>query len=298
MRRKYLILFILLFIVIQTNAQIRTDGGGRPSQDPKDTTSMDSFSFKRYFNALGQKDTMKISHMFVGSLILPGTAQIYNQDYWKLPIIYAGIGGMIYGAHHYNARFQITKDLDQETNRNLFIAGAALIYWGSLLDGVVSYKTKQKPFPARPALYSALLPGLGQAYNGDWWKIPIFYAGMTTSIYLWQYNNSQFLRFQQLYRQAENPNGGYTGTQSSDNLKYQRDQFRRMRDYSILATVILYVLQIVDADVFATMSDFDVSDDLSLNIEPTIILPIMPLNNYNYTSTFNTSIGLQLNLNF
>lgn len=282
-------------------------GGGRFGSNAQnnstenDTISVTKqFDVKQYFRALSHKDTIKLSWMFGGSIVLPGTAQIYNKDYWKLPVIYAGIGGMVAGGWIYHSKYQKTDTDSYLTYSTLFYAGAALIYWGSLMDGVACFKSSQDPLPARATLYSALLPGLGQIYNGDYWHIPIWYGGLAVAGYCWNYNGKQYTRYRDLYNQATTPDGGYTGSQSAENLKYYRDKFRRFRDYSILATVAVYLLQVIDANVFATMSDFDVSDDLSMEIAPAIITPLPTLNpNYNFTSVKNsTSLGVQLHFTF
>lgn len=279
-------------------------GGAFQQQSTGDSASVPvtrQFSFRTYFRGLAHKDTIPASHMFLGSVVLPGTAQIYNRDYWKLPVLYGGIGGMIYGSWHFNRDYRLTGNPRSATARNLFIAGAALVYWSSLLDGVVCYRTDKDPDPAKAALYSALLPGLGQAYNGDYWKIPLFYSWLTVSGYLWNYNGQLYVRYRDLYNQATTEGGGYTGTDTPENLKHYRDTFRRYRDYSILATVLGYVLQIIDANVFAMMHDFDVSDDISLRMGPSVIEPLTIPNGFHYAASPlqpGTSLGLQFQLNF
>jgi hypothetical protein len=156
--------------------------------DTATTRRKPSFTPKMYFRALVRKDSMNISNMFAGSVFLPGTAQIYNKQAWKLPIIYGGIGGFIGGAVASNVKYQREgKDSDKKM-RNIMIAGAVATYYLSLMDGVVSYKSDTKPLPARATILSALLPGLGQAYNGDYWHIPIFYGGFAISGYCWAFN--------------------------------------------------------------------------------------------------------------
>ena len=98
-----------------------------------------AFTVKRYFKSLAHKDSMKVNQMAIGSMILPGTAQIYNRQYWKLPVVYGTIGGCVGGAI-------ATKGKDAQ---GYFIAGAVACYWGSVLDGVISYKSNRKPLPAR-----------------------------------------------------------------------------------------------------------------------------------------------------
>lgn len=309
MRRFLLLSFSILLATFSSYAQFSDLGfggtGGLSSQQTNDGTDTASvtkqFDVKQYFRALGHKDTIKISWMFGASIVLPGTAQIYNRDYWKLPIIYGGIGGMVAGGLVYHSRY-IKTDIDKFNDYSTyFYIGAGLFYWASLMDGVASFKAVQNPLPGRATLYSALLPGLGQMYNGDYWHIPIWYAGLAVAGYCWNYNGKQYIRYRDLYNLATTDGGsGYSGSQTADNLKYYRDKFRRFRDYSILATAVVYLLQIIDANVFATMSDFDVTDDLSMDVSPAIITPLPTINNnYNFTSVRNsTSLGLQLNFTF
>lgn len=262
--------------------------------------SRPSFTFKQYFRALGHRDTMPIAYMWAGSAILPGTAQIYNKDYWKLPIVYGGIGACLGSAYWSNLQFLKTGRKHFETQRNLLYAGAVLVWWGSMLDGVISYKSLQRPLPPRASLYSALLPGLGQIYNGDYWKLPIFYGGLMTCAYLWNFNGKQYTRYKNMYLQAMDPDSGYEGIMTAEDLKWRRDVYRRYRDYSIIATVLVYVLNIVDANVFAYMHDFDTTDDLSFRFEPAIIEPV----NYERTGFFapasqmQYAVGMKLNITF
>lgn len=248
-------------------------------------SSKPSFTIKRYFKALAHRDSMKIGHMGVGSMILPGTAQIYNKQYWKLPIVYGAIGGCIGGA-------VATKDKDAQ---KFFIAGAVASYWGSVLDGIISYKSDIKPLPARASMYSAILPGLGQAYNGDYWKIPIFYTGFAICGYCWGFNQKQYKRYKNMF--IEYNAGTYKGNLSEDNITWYRDQHRRYRDYSIIATILVYALNIIDANVFAHFNNFDISDDISLNVEPAMINTIAPMGN-SFAANTPQQFGFQMNLNF
>lgn len=245
-----------------------------------------SFTIKRYFKSLAHKDTMKVQQMAIGSMILPGTAQIYNKQYWKLPIVYGSIGGCIGGA-------VASKGKDAQ---NYFIAGAVALYWGSVLDGVISYKSKERPLPARASMLSAIVPGLGQAYNGDYWKIPIFYTGLGVCAYCWSSNQKQYDRYRNMYLQLQDET--YTGNLTEDNIKWYRDQYRRYRDYSIIATVLVYALNIIDANVFAHFSSFDISDDITFNVEPALINTVAPMGNNYAANGQGQSFGLQMNLKF
>lgn len=275
-------------------------GNGMSSSSENDTISATQiFSAKDYFRGLAHKDTIKMSWMFGGSLVLPGTAQIYNRDYWKLPIVYLSIGGFAGTGGYFLSKYKKTGDPSHKTLSTIMFAGAALCYWGSVMDGVVNYESKLDPDPTRATLYSLLLPGLGQIYNKDYWHIPIWYTGLAVAGYAWNYNGKQYNRYRDLYNQASDPQGNYSGSVSVDNLKHYRDTYRRMRDYSILATAAVYLLQIIDANVFATMHGFEISDDLSVDVSPAIITPIgTPDLKQNITATGQNSFGLQLNLSF
>ncbi len=260
--------------------------------------SKPSFTIPMYFRALMHKDTMKIQHMFAGSLLLPGSAQIYNRQMWKVPVIYGALGGFIGGAAAFNSSYKSSGKTSAKNMRNLMIAGAALTYYSSILDGVISFKSVEDPLPARASLYSALLPGLGQAYNGDYWKIPIFYGGFVVSGYCWAFNQKQYKRYKNMYIKAYAMGNEYNGQLTLDNMIWYRDKFRRFRDYSVIATVLIYALNIIDANVFAHFNNFDISDDLSINLEPTLIEPInnyTPVISNNY---YGQAIGLKMNFNF
>ncbi len=288
MRKTVLLIIILLLsaVPLQLSAQFVNNGSGGGMQSFSDSSSREeSYTLKRYFNSLAHRDSMAIGWAFGGSVILPGTAQIYNGDYWKLPIVYAGMGGMLGGGIYYNSQFKKTGSESDKLARNLFFVGAALFYWGQMLDGTASYDSYRSHLPGRATIYSALLPGLGQIYNKEYWKLPIYYGGLAVAGYCWYYNNLQYRRFQHDYNMATNPNGNYTGSMSVDNLQYYRDYYRRFRDYSIVATILIYILQIIDADVFATMNEFDINQSLSVDIQPVIIEPL----NYDFTSNY-TSI--------
>lgn len=277
-------------------------GGAMSGTTGSDSTGSqaETYTLKRYFSSLAHRDTMAIGWSFGGSVLLPGTAQIYNKDYWKLPIVYAGIGGMIGGGIYYNSQFKKTGSESDRLARNLFFIGAAAFYWGQMLDGAVCYRSYRDHLPGRATVYSILFPGLGQIYNREYWKLPIYYGGLAVAGYFWYYNDMQYRRFQSDYNAATTPGDSYEGSMSTDNLQYYRDYYRRFRDYSIVATVLIYLLQVIDADVFATMSTFDVNQSLSMDIQPAVIEPLNCDFTTNYTSAMPTgsAIGVQMHFKF
>ena len=312
MRRRILLILFLCFFSLELNAQFREAGGaivgGPPgtgkqgsSVNPESDVQADSvssgFSFKTLYRGLTHKEPLKPGYRLMSSALLPGSIQIYNKDYWKLPIVYGGIGAGIYQGITFNKKYHDTGDAKYAQYRNYCYIGAAAIYWASMLDGVASGDSERRPDPDKSTLYSALLPGLGQAYNGDWWHIPIWYSGFAVCAYTYHINDIQYKRFKAIYKQAVDPTSGYIGNISSETALWLRDLYRRYRDYSIVATIEVYALNIIDANIFAYMSDFNVSDDLSLNVQPTIIEPLTTHHNY-ASSVQPSAFGLQMSLKF
>jgi hypothetical protein len=166
--------------------------------------------------------------------------------------------------------------------------GAGLVWWGSLLDLTVTFPTDRKPDPGKATLYSILFPCLGQVYNGEYWKIPIYWGGMAAGIYFYTDNKRNYERYKWIYDQATSTEEGVEKPPiSAENALVYRDLFRRYRDYSLLATALVYVIQVVDANVFAYMQDFEVDDDISLRLEPTVISP-------DYAAAPGVGLGLTL----
>lgn len=273
--------------------------GGLSDTATVKTDTLAGFSMKRMIRGYTRKDTLTPGYMFTGALFCPGAAQIYNRDYWKLPILYGGIAAGIGAGIWCNNRYMTTGDESFKTWRSISYASAGLFQWAALLDGTICYDTGvKKPVPAKSTIYSILLPGLGQANNGDWWKIPIFVGGFVGCGYAIHINNMQYQRFKYIYTVASDPTSGYTGAISASQAEWYKDLYRKYRDYSILATILVYALNIIDANVFAHMADFDVSDNIaSVDIEPTVILPPdMVL--ASSASTDKPALGLKMNFRF
>ena len=251
-------------------------------------------TIKRYFRSLAHKDTLNISQMWMGSIILPGTSQIYNRQYWKLPVVYGTIGGFAYTGYQFNMKWLDTNDSKYRNYRDMMYAGALFSWWGSMMDGVVNFKSDKEILPARATLYSALLPGLGQIHNGDYWKLPIIYGGFIACTYFISSNNNQFKRFSYMYRETNNPESPLHNEWNSSQILYLKDTYRRWRDYSILATLGVYVFNIIDANVSAHMQDFDVSENITASVSPGIITPITP----RFYANMPPAIGLNMRLKF
>ena len=178
------------------------------------------------------------------------------------------------------------------------MVGAGLVYWGSLLDGVICYESDARPDPGKATLYSVLLPGLGQVYNGELYKVPIYWGGLLVSTHMLMNNNKNYKRFKRIHNEVST-NGSIPGVQiSSETAKWYRDVYRRYRDYSIVATALVYVLQVMDANVFAYMHDFEVTDDISMSVEPAVICPDNAYAINTVPARAENSFGLRVGITF
>ena len=126
--------------------------------------------------------------------------------------------------------------------------------------------------PERSALLSAVLPGVGQIYNRQYWKVPIIYGGLVTFAHFINYNNDLYhaLRNASIANQngLRNPFSEVVSDQKG--LIRNRNNFRRSRDYLIILGTAFYLLNIVDAHVSAHLDEFNVNEDLALSIEPSV----------------------------
>lgn len=145
--------------------------------------------------------------------------------------------------------------------------------------------------PRKATIYSAILPGLGQIYNKKYWKVPVIYIGFGTIAYFINWNNDNYQLFRRGYFDLidDDPDTeGYLEIESVrrnnydlsnpthfNNLKTalsrQKDYFRRNRDLLIISMVGFYGLNLIDASVDAHLFDFDISDDLTLKWEPSLM---------------------------
>ena len=122
--------------------------------------------------------------------------------------------------------------------------------------------------PAKAAFYSALVPGLGQAYNKKYWKIPIVYGAIGTGVYFYSTNNQEYQRYRNAYKQRlKGLDDEFKGQYSDATLINAQRGFQRNRDLSLIVTIGLYVLNIVEANVDAHLKQFNVNDDLTFRPE-------------------------------
>lgn len=123
--------------------------------------------------------------------------------------------------------------------------------------------------PKKALLYSAILPGMGQAYNKKYWKIPIVYSAFAGVGYATYFNQREYRRFKQLYiDEIDQIPHEFSGRINAANLRRIRDDYRKNMELSYIGLVAVYGLNLLDAFVDAHLKTFDVSDDLSLRVVP------------------------------
>ena len=164
------------------------------------------------------------------------------------------------------------------------------------------------PNPTKATWLALVIPGGGQIYNRKYWKLPIIYGGFAGCAYALSWNGKMYKDYSQAYLDIMDsnpntksyedllpPNAQYNEEQLKNTLKRRKDSFRRFRDLSIFAFIGVYLISIIDAYVDAELSNFDISPDLSMKLEPTVIDNNSQFRSNNYK---NKSVGLQCVLRF
>jgi hypothetical protein len=173
--------------------------------------------------------------------------------------------------------------------------GVRRFYWNERKANADSLggSKKYRHSPLHASLFSMVLPGLGQAYNRRYWKIPIIYAGFGGLGYAIYHTGSNFNGYRSAYRlQVDgDPNtlGSYKGVEQAATLKEYRDFFKRNLDITVICTAVWYILNVVDAAVDAHLFEWNMNDDLNLSWHPTVIT------SPGYT---HATAGVRLNFNF
>lgn len=167
-----------------------------------------------------------------------------------------------------------------------------------------------RPDTKRAMWLALVLPGAGQIYNRKYWKLPIIYGGFVGCAYAMSWNNQMYHDYSQAYLDImdDDPNTQsynqflHLGAQIDANnierykeiFRKRKDRYRRWRDMSMFVMIGVYAFSVIDAYVDASLSEFDISDDLSLRVEPTVINNNQRTRNPLRSST----LGLQCSLTF
>lgn len=269
-------------------------------------------------------DSMGLSKMCWLSLPLPGFGQIYNKQYWKLGVLYPLVGASVgmfayehkqykplkaeYDQYLVDHGYMRTPELDElqtkmirhNTLRQVYAGVAIATYIYFIGDAAVNYSTNDVSQVKKATTLSTICPGAGQIYNKSYWRVPIVVGGLASTIYTIDWNNRGYKRFKTAYtlrvdydnNPDKYPNGAadeFRGNYSATFLKNLKDSYRRNRDLCILLTAGVYLLQIIDAHVDAHLQDYDISDDLTMNMEP--YFDVTPVNS-------KPTVGVILSLKF
>ena len=274
-------------------------------------------------------DSMSLRGVSWSSLALPGFGQIYNKQYWKLPILYGTVGASLGLCLWSNSKYKPLKSkfdymtdqslyrtpelnavqsemIKYNTMKQVFMVTTIASYLYFIGDAVINYSTNEVSRVNKATTLAMICPGAGQVYNQSYWRVPIVIGGFATTIYCIDWNNRGYQRFQKAYRLLSDyeknpelyPNGSqdeFGGRYSSSFLKNLRNSYRRNRDLCIILTAGLYILQVVDAHVDAHLRDYDISKDLSVSLSPVIGY------SYNRMSPYTTggaTLGVNLGFTF
>lgn len=159
------------------------------------------------------------------------------------------------------------------------------------------------PNPTKATWLALVFPGGGQIYNRKYWKLPIIYGGFAGCAYALSWNGKMYKDYSQAYMDIMDnnpntnsfedllpPNSNYDTERLKEVLRKRKDTYRRYRDLSIFAFIGVYLISVIDAYVDAELSNFDITPDLSMKVEPTII--------NNQFQPGNRSVGVQCSLRF
>ena len=248
-------------------------------------------------------DSMGLSKVCWLSLPLPGFGQIYNMHYWILGVLYpvvgASVGMFVYENKQYKPfkkqydqylidhGYMRTPELDaiqtelikHNTRQQIYAGVAIATYLYFIGDAAINYTTNEVSRVKKATTLSTIFPGAGQVFNKSYWRVPVVLGGLASTIYTIDWNNRGYQRFKTAYalrvdydkNPEKYPQGAadeFRGAYSATFLKNLKDSYRRNRDLCIILTAGVYLLNILDAHVDAHLQDYDISDDLTMNLEP------------------------------
>jgi hypothetical protein len=238
--------------------------------------------------------------IFVGLATLSITSQAQNktEDPLDIPIVEANDASLSHDT------IQAIELVPAETKETMLLSTADSLPKAHKRDW-----DTWRPSPKRALWLALVLPGSGQIYNRKFWKLPIFYGGFVGCAYAMRWNNMMYRDYSQAYLDImdDDPNTQsynqflHLGNQiTSENMarwqeifRKRKDRYRRWRDLSFFVMVGVYALSVIDAYVDASLSEFDISPDLSMKVSPAVI------NGNTERNPFKSSaIGLQCSLNF
>ena len=168
-------------------------------------------------------DSMSLRGVSWSSLALPGFGQIYNKQYWKLPILYGTVGASLGLCLWSNSKYKPLKSkfdymtdqslyrtpelnavqsemIKYNTMKQVFMVTTIASYLYFIGDAVINYSTNEVSRVNKATTLAMICPGAGQVYNQSYWRVPIVIGGFATTIYCIDWNNRGYQRFQKAYR--------------------------------------------------------------------------------------------------
>ena len=264
------------------------------------------------------KDTISPTAHFLLSLV-PGMGQIYNGQWYKAPIFIGLVGGFAAGGVIASGNYQTARDdwqravalnlpdditqplerkmKQQGTIRTIFYSAAAVTYLYQIADATFKYRGYMNPV-RKATILSAVFPGAGFIYTKTYWRLPIYYGAFAAAATVVDYNNRYYQRYKDAYDALTDGDPStedeFHGRYTEDQLSHARDAYRRDRDLGIILMAGVYVLNVIDTYVIATLKNWEVDENLSVNVRPTLF------REYAYTKSggYTCGTGLSLVLRF
>lgn len=165
-----------------------------------------------------------------------------------------------------------------------------------VLDTLITKRRVLNPLaPSKAAFYSAVVPGLGQIYNKRYWKTPIVWSLIGVGIYNYKFNDNSYKQLRTAFKRRK---AGFLiddpeilESTTDETLERLQNNRQNSRDQALLITIVLYALNIVDANVDAHLKQFNIDDDLSFDVEFHPYLDVNPV-------TTDPNYGMALTIKF
>lgn len=144
------------------------------------------------------------------------------------------------------------------------------------VDTAKKKKHKFEPIPKKAGLFSAIIPGTGQIYNRQYWKVPLVYGAAAAGIYFFSFNYNQYTSYKKAYFGRLTNGGNVLASETEEQKRYTtadlktlQDEYRKYLDMTVMLSALGYAVQVIDAIASAHLKNFDMSRDISFQFKPT-----------------------------
>jgi len=152
--------------------------------------------------------------------------------------------------------------------------------------------------PRKAAMYSAVFPGMGQIYNKKYWKLPLVYGGLGGLAYSAIWNSRQYSYYFDLYKFMTDNNYQEWEGKTLQEVEWYKNSHMRYKNLMIILTIGFYVIQVVDASVDAHLIDYDISEDISMTVDPVLLEPFNLESSMPGSGNKQATFGLRFCLSF